>query len=150
MLFPVPMRRIALHHETDWDGWRAATRELALADISPEQVHWRIDPVHPHKPGAAEGGSFAISRTFIGLAAQAIQARDPERFDLLYRLVWRLRSGERVLEDTADPGGLRARGLALAVRAEQHRMRSQLRYLPVENDRRYLGLVPAGAFCAGG
>ncbi len=139
MLFPVPMRRIALHHETDWDGWRAATRELALADISPEQVHWRIDPVHPHKPGAAEGGSFAISRTFIGLAAQAIQARDPERFDLLYRLVWRLRSGERVLEDTADPGGLRARGLALAVRAEQHRMRSQLRYLPVENDRRYLG-----------
>lgn len=72
MLFPVPMRRINLHHETDWDGWRAATRELALADISPEQVRWRIDPAHPHQPAAAERGSFAISRTFIALAAQAI------------------------------------------------------------------------------
>ncbi|HEY6433785.1 MAG TPA: DUF4130 domain-containing protein [Acetobacteraceae bacterium] len=133
MLFPASMRRIALHHETDWDGWRAATRELALSDIPPEQVHWRIDPAHPHKPAVAEGSSFAISRNIIALAAQAIQARDPERFDLLYRLVWRARSGERVLEDTADPEVRRVRGLALAVRAEQHRMRSQLRYLPVEN-----------------
>ena len=69
------------------------------------------------------------------LASLAIQARDPERFDLLYRLVWRANAGERVLEKTDDPEVRRAQGLAFAVRAEAHRMRTLLRYLPVPEER---------------
>ena len=48
-------------------------------------------------------GSFSISRALVALAALAIQARDPTRFDLLYRLVWRANAGERVLGKTTDP-----------------------------------------------
>ncbi len=132
------MRRIGLHSETDWDGWRAATRSLVLAGVPPEDVHWRVAAKPSAKP-ADETGAFTISRTLVALAAQAIQARDPTRFDLLYRLVWRAHAGERVLEDRADPDLRRAQGLALAVRAEQHRMRTQLRYLPVESGKRHLG-----------
>jgi DNA polymerase len=46
-----------------------------------------------------------------------------------------------VLEMAADADVRRARGLAFAVRAEAHRMRTQIRYLPAEDDdgTRFLG-----------
>jgi uracil-DNA glycosylase len=124
------MRRVALQSETDWDGWRTATRALVLAAVPPDQIQWRVTPKSTHAlPDAA--GSFGISRALVALAGLAIQAREPRRFDVLYRVVWRAHKGEHVLEDRADPDTRLAQGLALAVRAEQHRMRTQLRYLPV-------------------
>src|SRR5271163_3086201 len=134
------MRRISLQSETDWDGWRAATRALVLAGVPPDQVQWHVAPKGAHAlPDAA--GSFGISRALVALAGLAIQARDPRRFEVLYRVVWRAHNGERVLEDRADPDARLAQGLALAVRAEQHRMRTQLRYLPVHErgGTRYVG-----------
>ena len=56
----------------------------------------------------------------MSLASLAIQAHEPERFDLLYRLVWRANAGERVLEKTGDPEVRRVQGYAFAVRAEAH------------------------------
>ncbi len=128
------MRRAHVRSQTDWEGWRNAARALALAGVAPETVQWRVaagpgsGPAHATE---AARGSFSIARTLVALSAQAIQAREPSRFDLLYRLVWRVQSGERVLEDPSDPDLHRAQGLALAVRAEAHRLRTQIRYLPV-------------------
>jgi uracil-DNA glycosylase family protein len=62
---------------------------------------------------------------------------------LLYRLVWRANAGAKLLEDKRDPDLREVQDLAFAVRAEAHRMRTLLRFLPVEEDR-YLGwYVPA-------
>ena len=126
------MPRIALSRETDWDGWRAATRAHVLAGTPPETLTWSIggptDPL-PEGPVSAESGSFGVPRTLIALAIQAIQARAADRFDLLYRLVWRAQAGEPVLEQRDDPEVTRVRHLALAVRAEAHRMRTHLRFL---------------------
>ena len=36
------MRSVALAHEVDWDGWRAAARTLALDGIPPEEVVWSV------------------------------------------------------------------------------------------------------------
>jgi len=124
------MRRIALHSETDWDGWRAATRALVLAGASPDEVQWRVAPKGAHELPEADG-SFGISRALVALAGLAIQARDPRRFEVLYRVVWRAHNGARVLDEREDPDARMAQGMALAVRAEQHRMRTQLRYLSV-------------------
>ena len=138
MGFARTMRRIVLANETDWEGWRKATRSLVLAGVAPEDVRWSVrshdEAVDPLQE---ESGSFGVSRALINLASLAIQARDPERFDLLYRLVWRANAGEK-----ADAAELRhAQGLAFAVRAEAHKMRTLLRYLPVPegNLTRYLG-----------
>ncbi len=127
------MPRIVLARETDWDGWRAATRAHVLAGTPPETLTWSIgattaDP-RPEGPFPQAGGSFGVPRALVALAAQAIQARAPDRFDLLYRLVWRAQAGEPVLEQRDDPELSRARRLALAVRAEAHRMRTHLRFL---------------------
>jgi DNA polymerase len=139
------MRRIVLESETDWQGWRTATRALVLAGIPPEQVHWAVrahesDTTAPLPQG---DGSFNVPRALVDLAALAFQAREPERFASLYRLVWRANAGAKLLQDDGDADMRRVRGLAHAVRAEAHRMRTLLRFLPVEEDR-YLGwYVPA-------
>jgi len=123
------MPRIVLARETDWDGWRAATRAHVRAGTPPEAIAWSIGPAPDPLPEASS--SFGVPRALVALAAQAIQARDPGRFDLLYRLVWRAQTGEPVLEQSDDPELARVRRLALAVRAEAHRMRTHLRFLPL-------------------
>ncbi len=80
-----------------------------------------------------------MSRALVSLASVAFQAREPERFGLLYSLVWRSHAGEKLLEDADDPDLLLARRMALAVRADAHRMRTNLRFLPVDDGARFLG-----------
>jgi probable DNA metabolism protein len=136
------MPRIVLANETDWEHWRKATRSLILAGVPPEEVCWSVrshgEAGDPLQDGT---GSFGVSRALVSLASLAIQARDPERFDLLYRLVWRANAGERLLQQTTDREVRRAQGLAYAVRAEAHRMRTLVRFLPIAegNRTRYLG-----------
>ncbi len=136
------MRRVVLANETDWEGWRTATRSLVLGGVAPDQVSWAVrSHDEAGDPLQEQAGSFGVSRALVSLASLAIQARDPERFALLYRLMWRANAGERVLEEGADPDVRRVRGLAFAVRAEAHRMRTLIRFLPVAegNRTRYLG-----------
>jgi DNA polymerase len=133
------MPHIALLHETDWNGWRQAARHLALAGIEPAEVSWSVGGNSDALPTAS--GGFSLPRALIGMAEAAIQAREPERFGLLYSLVWRAHAGERIMEDPTDPDLALVRRLALSVRAEAHRMRTNLRYLPIEEagETRYLG-----------
>lgn len=134
------MHRIVLDTETDWQGWRSATRSLVLAGVPPEDVRWSVR-THPedstHELTEATGG-FNVPRALVAIAALAFQARDSERFALLYRLVWRANAGEKLLEHKDDPELRHAQGLAYAVRAEAHKMRTLIRFMAVE-DGRYLG-----------
>ena len=127
---------VALARETDWDGWRAATRAHVLSGTPPEAIVWAVGGTGDPLPTGT--GTFGVPRLLVALAAQAIQARDPARFDLLYRLVWRAQAGEPVLELQGDTELTQARRLALAVRADAHRMRTHLRFLPMDGPA-YLG-----------
>ena len=137
--FLVFMRQIVLKSETDWDGWRLAARRLVLSGIEPEALSWSVGGKTDPVPDVS--GTFNVSRGLVALASVAIQAREPERFGLLYSLVWRAHAGEKLLEDDNDPDLLLARRMALAVRADAHRMRTNMRFLPVAEDggTRFLG-----------
>jgi DNA polymerase len=131
------MQSVVLKSETDWDGWRRAARALVLAGVEPSALTWSIG-------GAAEAlpeisGTFHVNRALVSLASVAIQAREPERFGLLYSLVWRAHAGEKPQQDPDDPDLASVRRMALAVRAEAHRMRTMMRFLPVDDGRRFLG-----------
>ena len=136
------MPKVVLANETDWGGWRKAARSLVLAGIAPDDVRWAVRS-HDEEGDPLEeaSGTFSVSRTLVTLASLAIQARDPGRFDLLYRLVWRANAGPRGPEQANDPEWRRAQRLAFAVRAETHKMRTLLRYRTVQeqNRVRYLG-----------
>jgi DNA polymerase len=133
------MRTIVLKRETDWEGWRLATRALVLAGIEPQTLAWAIGGEATDLPVGS--GTFQVPRELLSLAALTIQARDPDRFGLLYSLIWRINQGEKPLTDDADPDLSMVRRMALAVRADAHRMRTNMRYLPVPEGRatRFIG-----------
>ena len=139
------MKTIVLAHEVDFDGWRSAARALATSGTPPDTVIWSVgvpddlfaaaepDP-QPDQP-AAPSAAFSVSRPLIELAQTVIQARDPERFALLYGLIWRVHQGERaIVQDVADPQVNRALRLAQSVRRDTHKMRAFVRFRAVETD----------------
>jgi probable DNA metabolism protein len=132
------MQRIVLNSETDWDGWRQATRALILAGTEPESLTWSVGVKRSALPETS--GTFHVPRALVSLASLAIQARDAERFGLLYSLFWRVNAGEKLPHDDTDH--LLVQRMGLAVRAEAHRMRTNVRFLPVAENgdaKRYLG-----------
>jgi uracil-DNA glycosylase len=124
------MQHIALASETDWDGWRQAARRLVLSGAEPNTLSWSVG-----KPSGGElpeaSGSFHVPRALVTLASIAIQAREPDRFGLLYGLVWRAQAGEKLMEDDGDPDLALVRRLALAVRRDAHQMRTNIRFMEV-------------------
>lgn len=132
------MRSVVLAHEVDWEGWRGAARSLALEGVAPEDVVWSVGAPADlfadgqREPSPAPPGSFTVPRSLVAVAETAIQSRDPERFALLYRLVWRAHSGEKhVLELATDPDVQRAQRLAQSVRRDTHKMRAFVRFREV-------------------
>ncbi len=133
------MRSVVLAHEVDWGAWRAAARALALGDVAPEDVVWSVrdvedlfDEPEPANETAPPTGAFTVPRALVSLAETAIQARDPERFALLYRLIWRAHRGEKhLLEMTTDPEVQRVQRLAQAVRRDTHKMQAFVRFREV-------------------
>ncbi len=139
------MRSVVLAHEVDWGGWRAAARGLALEGVPPEGVVWSVgepddlfasDAPEP-PPAAAPIGMFTVPRGLVELAETCIQHRDPERFALLYRLIWRAHAGEKsIMEQATDPEVSRAQSLARAVRRDAHKMQAFVRFRAVDEDGR--------------
>ena len=129
------MFQIGLNGETDWDGWRRATRALVLAGVEPADVAWVVGPSGDEPPAAS--GGFNVPRALVELTALAIQARNTERLGLLYSLVWRAHGGANPLDDPGDPDARLAREWAFEVRAEAHRMRTHLRFMRMQD--RFLG-----------
>jgi DNA polymerase len=124
---------------TDVQGWRTLARSLRLADIAPDQVVWRVgeegglfdgDP----PPLAASTAGFGVSRAFVELAEYVILHRSPERFDLLYRLLWRLREEPHLLGLVTDAQVAQASAMRRQVRDAEHKMHAFLRFRLVEGD----------------
>ncbi len=133
------MRGVSLAHEADWEGWRRATRALVLADVAADQIVWSVgggaDLFAEPAPLPPAQGTFNIHRSLVELAKTAIQAREPERFAWLYRLVLRAHRGERrILENVSDPEVDRVQRLGQAVSRDAHKMRAFLRFRSVEED----------------
>jgi uracil-DNA glycosylase family protein len=101
------MRVVTLAHQQDFEGWRSAARAMVLADVPPAEISWQVG-TQPSDlfsaPGseplpAPAGTAFSVPRAFITLAEAVVRHSDPERFDLLYRLLARLRLKPRAMED---------------------------------------------------
>jgi probable DNA metabolism protein len=138
------MHLITLDSETDFNGWRKAARALALSQVSPSDVTWTVRGSEPElfeaaaetlpleTPQSAFQGTFRdtfnVPAKFVELAQSAILHRDPERFAILYRLLWRLRSNHDLLEVATDPDVAQVVAMARAVRRDEHKMRAFVRF----------------------
>jgi len=131
------MHFIQLDDETDFEGWRNAARTLALNGVKPSDVTWRVagDAPELFEPSASPleplDGTFSVSASFVELAQIAILHRDPQRFAILYRLLWRLRGNHELLTVATDPDLSHVAAMAKAVRRDEHKMHAFVRFREV-------------------
>ena len=77
--------------------------------------------------------SFSVPAAYVRLAENVVCHRDPERFALLYELLWRITHGEReLLSIASDPLVHRLQRMEKSVRRDMHKMTAFLRFRRVE------------------
>ena len=137
-----PAHSITLDGETDFDGWRKAARALALNEVQPPDVTWRVRGTtpEPFEPSASPleppHGAFSVSAKFVELAQAAILHRDGERFAILYRLLWRLRGDHDLLNVATDPDVARVSAMAKAVHRDTQRMQASVRFREIGREQK--------------
>ncbi len=130
----------------DFAFWRDRARALIQSDVPPDRVSW-VEPGGTGdlfaQDGPAKGEKrlpqvpadacpVRASKRFMSLARNAALHSDPERFALLYRMLWRLQSNPRAMEDKADPDVRRIEELDKSVRRDSHKMHAFVRFREVE------------------
>src|SRR5436190_1293949 len=130
-----PMHFITLDSETDFDDWRKAARALVQNGVKPSEVTWTVrghegESFGPPVDVSLEvpRGTFNVPAKFVELARAAILHRDPARFALLYRLLWRLRGDHDLLDGVTDPDVAQVAAMARAVHHDARRMQASVRF----------------------
>jgi DNA polymerase len=120
-----------------WDGWRPVARAAINAGLAPERTNWcahaesqtsmfaTAAPIAPD----VNPVPFTVPKEFLTLGTDVARHRDATRWNLLYRVLWRLLHGERhLLEVYVDDDVHRLCLMAKAVRREGHKMRAFVRF----------------------
>ncbi len=133
------MHAVRLAHVADFDGWRSAARALRLAEVEPAEVRWSVGEAEAGlfggepPPPAAAGATFNVAREFVSLAQAVICHRDEDRFDRLYRLLWRLRDEPQLMGLLTDPEVAHALLMQKAVHQAEHKMHAFVRFRRVDD-----------------
>jgi DNA polymerase len=142
---------IRVELEPTFEAFRAHARALLARGVRPVDVLWddaRTGQGGLFDAGAGAAGGLpgsaitspdastppprpppAVPRAFVELARRAIHHRDPNRFALTYRVLYRLVNGEReLLQRVTDPDVLRLHALAREVDRCVHHLHAFVRF----------------------
>lgn len=152
--------------EAGFDDWRRRARELAARRVHPDHVAWTdaaagaslfdddppsspdsADPTGPAEADRAPDGDpsdadsptkLHVPERFVERAQIVACHRDESRWDLLYRVLWRLSvEGDRgLLEDAADPDVRRFDVFHKQVRFDAHKAKAFIRFRRVASSDR--------------
>src|SRR5262245_21787172 len=136
--------QVKLAGHIDLAGFRSEVRQLLAQQVPPDEVEWQLetpeDPfVDPQAPqasrprGVARAANAIVPASFTRLCEFVVLHRDPERFSLLYRLLWRLVHEPHLRNDPIDADMLQAQHMAHAVRRDIHKMKANLRMHAIED-----------------
>ncbi len=146
---------LQVYIQRDFESWRAAARRLLRDGVEPQGIFWaETDSSEPTlefdvasekaaseraeagtRPQAVSPeGELRVPREFIAAATLAACHRDPSRWELLYRLLWRITHGERELMSVPTDDDVRkAIMLERAVSRDRHKMTAFVRFRKVES-----------------
>jgi DNA polymerase len=127
----------------DYEAWRRAARQLLAQGTHPEAVAWLtpseqvllpLPGLEPSERDAAAGERRPrVPRRFHALAELVSCHRSPNKWDALYRVLWRVvREGRHVLDDDSHADLHLLNDLAAQVRRDEHKMRAFVRFVPVQ------------------
>lgn len=131
--------RAQLSGDTDFAGFRAQARALLAADVPPDEVHWSTGAGNDDLFGGddtpaappASSSPLSVPAEFLATCQAAALHRDPQRFALLYRILWRMAREPGLRHDPLDADVLLARRMAHAVGHDIHKMRAFVRFREV-------------------
>jgi probable DNA metabolism protein len=133
-----------LANETDIEGFREETRMLLAHQVPPDEVHWMARAENSEQfadaapalktPGAARSASAIVPASFQRLCDVVVLHHDPERFALLYRLLWRLVHEPGLRNNPIDADMLHAHQMGQSVRRDLHKMKAFLRFRSVKDE----------------
>jgi probable DNA metabolism protein len=148
-LFPQTRLPVMLQGPADLDGFRRAARSLLARHMLPEQVSWHstdsavqdlfADARAPggafhDNPAFSEAPAVSVPPEFMALCRDVILHSDPNRFGLLYRILWRLVHEPGLRHDPLDADRVKAGQMAQAVRRDMHKMKAFVRFRTVLDD----------------
>ncbi len=124
-------------------AWQQAARRALDAGAVPATLHWQeVDDLQPALGmfDAKEGEpapamlptEHRVPRVFMDVASRVACHRDPQRWALLYRILFRLTHGEgHLLRIAVDPDIFLLTQMDKAVRRDVHKMRAFVRFRTV-------------------
>ncbi|MEO5770546.1 MAG: DUF4130 domain-containing protein, partial [Burkholderiaceae bacterium] len=135
-------RVVTLAGEADVGGFRSAARRLLAQRVAPALVGWQVATrAEPDLFGASRDGiaepepttavRVGVPAFFVALCERAALHADPNRFGLLYRLLWRLVHEPALRHDQLDADRMLAELMARAVRRDMHKMTAFVRFRPL-------------------
>ena len=132
------MYRVTLQRQDSFEEFRDAARGFIASEIAPAEIAWHAggdrDLFGNVAPPRADK-AISVPAGFPPLAQDVICHSDPERFALLYTLLWRLMHNERsLLLVASDPLVHRLRMMQKSVRRDTHKMTAFVRFRRVEDD----------------
>ena len=152
---------VALEAPDDFAGFRQAARVLLALGVEPDAVHWRWDDAltTQNAPGdlfAAQAAGSAAGRALtpdaldrlplppgqpvrlkkpqLATLRSACCHRNPGRFALCYRWLWRVQQSPQLAGDVLDAEWRDLERLAHAVGREIHKMHAFVRFRPTQTD----------------
>lgn len=140
---PPPGRavQVPLSHQVDVAGFHSEATRLLAQLVPPEAVEWSAAPAQGIGEEPLDGERAAIHnraaraiipQSFVRMSELVVMHRDPLRFDLLYRTLWRLVYEPELKNDHADLDLARLRQMAQAVRRDIQKMKARLVFRPLE------------------
>ncbi|KQO16767.1 TIGR03915 family putative DNA repair protein [Acidovorax sp. Leaf78] len=148
---------VTLDHPTDWAGFRRAARTLVQAGVPPQAVDWFTTQdvtedlfASPTAGSGIDAGAAAstpldlsalqprsdrpaprVPEEFVRLCERLVLHRNPARFALMYRLLWRLAHDRALRHDPLDADRMQAHHMVRAVARDMHKMHAFVRFRPV-------------------
>lgn len=128
--------------DSTFDDWRRVARSLLKQGISPERVYWRargsaqVDLLSGASVIDVEDTAAfnTVPREFLRLAASVACHSSSERWNALYRVLYRLENGEpSLLEVATDPDIHSLTVMDKAIRRDVHKMHAFVRFRAVRD-----------------
>ncbi|WP_349370569.1 UdgX family uracil-DNA binding protein [Salinarimonas sp.] len=128
------MRRVTLQPGADLDGFRRAARALVAEGVPPDAVVFEEGGTSLiPEADLADAPPLSLPKSVPPIVRDVAMHRDPERWALLYRLIWRVLHGERRLpEIVADPLMHRLHVMRRNIGRDIHKMHAFVRFRKVE------------------
>jgi len=138
-----------LSSQTDLAGFREEARSLLAHQVPPEAVEWETSPAQNgdlfadavqsgdlRPRGVPKAATAIVPASFMRLCELVVLHSEPQRFALLYRLLWRLVHEPGLRNDPIDADMLHAQQMAQSVRRDMHKMKAFVRFREVPDETR--------------